>query len=147
MRDVVGALLVELRDDDAVAAIVGEHPHETHPRVRSPKPGPGDAQGAGSYRAFIVIATLATPPHPQVPTQRARHVVRCYGRTNEEAEALYDAASEALHRRGPRLAASGYGLYVSHDDTGGTSDEDPDTQQPLYFFIVETVATTQVVAQ
>lgn len=147
MWDPVGRLITELRDDAAVAAIVGANPSTGDIRVRSPKPGPGDAQGAGNYRAFIVIATLATPRHQSVPMQRARHVVRCYGRDNEEAARLYVAASDVLHHRGPRLASGGQGIYVTHDDTGGTSDADPDTQQPLYFFIVETLATTQVVAQ
>jgi hypothetical protein len=35
---------------------------------------------------------------------------------------------------------------VSHDDTGGSEGEDPDTRQPYYEFVVETLATTQVVA-
>jgi len=147
MWDPVGKLLTELRDDPAVAEITGENPHIAVPRVRSPEPAPGDAQPKGSYRAHIVIAALALPRHPSVPTQRARHVVRCYGRTEEEAAALYAAASDALHHKGPRLHGSGQGIYVSHDDTGGSPDQDPDTQQPLYSFVVESVATTQAVAQ
>jgi hypothetical protein len=147
MWDPVGKLLTELRDDTAVAAIAGENPHEpVQARVRSPKPGQGDSQGPGHYRAFVTIATLATPRHPSVPLQRARHVVTCYGRDPEEAAALYIACSEALHHKGPRQTGSGHGIYVSHDDTGGTEDEDPDTQQPLYRFVVETLATTQVLA-
>lgn len=144
-RDPVGQLLTELRDDPAVAAIVGANP-TSEPRVRSPKPGPGDNQGATKYRAYIVIATLATPPHPTVPIQRTRHVVRCYGRTPTEAELLYQAASAALHGRGPRQSGD-RAIYVSHDDTGGTYDEDPASNQPLYYFVVESLATTQAVAQ
>lgn len=147
MWDPVGRLLTELRDDMDVADIVGSNPTEpAHPRVRSPKPAPGDAQGPNAYRAFITIATLATPRLPSVPVQRARHVVRCYGRTNEEAAALYAASSDALHHRGPRVTGGGDGIYVTHDDTGGSVGEDPDTEQPYYEFIVETLATTQVVA-
>lgn len=145
MRDPVGQLLTELKDDAAVAAIVGANP-TSEPRVRSPKPGPGDAQGASAYRAFIVIATLATQREKSaVPVQRARHVVRCYGRNPLEAELLYDAASDALHHRGPRRSGT-RAIYVSHDDTGAAYEEDPDTKQPLYSFIVETLAATQAVA-
>lgn len=147
MWDPVGRLLTELRDDDAVAAIVGENPHEpVHPRVRSPKAAPGDVQGASAYRAFVTIATLALPRMQSVPVQRARHVVRCYGRTPEEAAALYVACSDALHHKGPRTTGAGFGIYVSHDDTGGEAGEDPDNGQPTYTFVVETLATTQVVA-
>lgn len=146
MWDPVGKLLTELRDDDAVAAIAGENPHIAVPRVRSPEPGPGDAQGAGSYRAFVVVSTLATPRHPSVPIQRDRHNVSCYGRTPEEAAALYAACSDALHHKGPRSRSDGQAIYVTHDDTGGTEDKDPDTSQPRYQFVVETLATTQAVA-
>lgn len=146
--DPVGRLLTELRDAPAVAAIVGENPHEpVHPRVRSPKAAPGDAQqGPDDYRAHVTIATLALPRHQSVPVQRARHVVRCYGRTPEEAAALYVACSNALHHRGPRVTGGGFAVYVTHDDTGGTEGEDPDTHQPYYDFVVETVASTQVLA-
>lgn len=147
MWDPVSKLLTELRDASAVQAIAGENPHEpVHARVRSPKPAPGDVQQAGKYRAHVVIATLATPPMPSVPVQRSRHVVRCLGRTPEEAEALYDACHDALHHRGPRQTGAGNAIYVSHDDTGASYQEDPDTQQPTYVFVVESLATTQAVA-
>lgn len=147
MWDPVGRLLTELRDHAGVAAIVGENPHEpVHPRVRSPKAGPGDMQDPSTYRAFVTIATLATPRMLSVPVQRDRHVVRCFGRTYEEAAALYAACSDAVHHMGPRVAGSGQGIYVTHDDTGGAVGEDPDTKQPTYTFIIETLATTQVVA-
>lgn len=150
--DPVGFYVTELAEDATVSAIVGANP-TSHPRVRSPEPGPGDQQsprtasGGLGYRAFIVLVTLALPPHPQVPTQRTRHVVRCYGRTPEEAEELYNAATAVLHRAGPRQRASGKAIYVSHNDTGGTYEADPDTGQPCYYFVVEALATTQAVAQ
>jgi hypothetical protein len=147
MWDPVGKLLTDLRDDDRVADIVGENPHEPSvPRVRAPKPAPGDVQGPTKYRAFVTIATLATPRHPSVPIQRARHVVRCYGRTEEEAAALYAACSDAIHHKGPRQTAGGDGIYVTHDDTGGEREEDPATGQPVYTFVIETVATAQALA-
>jgi hypothetical protein len=111
MWDPVGRLLVELREDDRVAAIVGANPTEpVYPRVRSPKSAPGDLQGPESYRAHAVIGTLATPRMASVPVQRARHVVRCYGRTPEEAAALYAACSDALHHVGPRVTGAGNGI-------------------------------------
>lgn len=146
MWDPVGKLITDLRDDDAVAAIVGEEPHDNVPRVRGQEPMAGDVQGPKAYRAFIVVVTLGLPRHAQVPVQRARHAIRCYGRSILEAAALYAAASDALHAAGPRATAAGNVIYVSHDDTGGEYSTDPDTKQPLYSFIVETVAGTQVLA-
>jgi len=146
--DPVGRLVTELRSDPAVAAIAGQNP-TTAPRVRGQHEAPGDARsddrGEALLRAHIVVATLGLPPHPQVPLLRDRHAVRCYGRTPEEATALYVAASRVVHAKGPRRAGA-QAIYVSHDDTGGDYSTDPDTLQPLYTFVVETVATTQVVA-
>jgi hypothetical protein len=140
MLDMLGKLLIEFRDDPSVDAIA-------HGRVRSFEPAPGDSRPAGQYLAFVVISALVTPRHPQVPIQRPRYVVRCYGRNQQEAMALYGACSDAIHGIGPRLYPSGHGIYVSHDETGGTQDKDPTTQQPLVSFVVELVATiTPVVA-
>lgn len=146
MWDPVSKLITDLRDDAAVAAIAGANPSVTVPRVRGQEPATGDAQPAASYRAFVVIVTLGAPRHPQVPVQRARHAVRCYGRTKEEAAALYAAASDVLHARGPRATGAGNVIYVTHDETGGEYSTDPDTGQPLYTCIIETVAGTQVLA-
>lgn len=146
MWDPVGKYITELRDDTAVAAIVAANPTEAVvPRVRSPEPAAGDAQGPGQYRAFVVLVSLVLQRHPQVPVQRPRHAVRCYGRTPEEAAQLYAACSAVLHGAGPRQTGSGNGIYVSHDDTGGSYDKDPDTGQPFYQFIIESLATTQAV--
>jgi hypothetical protein len=147
--DPVKLLVTEMRGDAAVQAIAGQNPSVPAglgARVRAPKAAPGDANGPSAYRAHVVITTLALPRHPQVPIQRARHVVHCRGRTPEEAEALYVACSAVVHAVGPRLHGSGQGIYVTHDDTGGEFARDPDTQQPTYTFILETVATTQVLA-
>lgn len=148
----VGKLLIELREDSAVDAIV-------HGRVRSPEPAPpvyhpttkalldpGDARDRSDWVAFVVIVPVGTQRHPRVPTQRSRFVIRCYGRNPTEAWDLYAACSDAIHGVGPRVHAGGLGIYVSHDETGGETDMDPDTRQPLVTFVVELVATTQVVA-
>lgn len=146
MWDPVGRLIDELRDDAAVAAIAGANPSTSVPRVRGQEPAPGDAQGAAAYRAFVLVRTQALPRHPSVPIQRARHLVQCFGRDWIEADRLYRACSDALHHAGPRLTGASQAIYVSHDDTGGSALSDPDTGQPCYEFVVESVATTQVVA-
>ena len=138
MLDPLGKVLIELRDDAGVSAIVSD-------RVRGYEPAPGDAKAAGSYQAFVVISHLGTDREYRAPVQRVRYSVRCYGRTSQEAEALYGACSDAIHHIGPRLHANGLGIYISHDDIGGTASADPVTQQPLVDFIVELLATTQVV--
>jgi hypothetical protein len=146
MLDPLPKFLIELRSDAAVAAIVGANPDESPPRVRGFKPHASDVKSqADGYRAFVVLAQLASPRHPRLPIQRPRIAVRCAGRTKEEAAALYGACSEVLHNRFGRVHSNGLGIYASFDGTGGTEEEDPDTGQPVYTFIVEALATTQVV--
>jgi hypothetical protein len=143
--DPIGRFVTELGQDARVAPIVSTNP-TSHPRVRGQEPGPGDAQGPDRYRAFIVIVTLATTPHPQVPIARCRHLVRCYGRTKQEAADLAMAASDAIHGLGPRVTGAANGIYVTHDDTGSAYSTDPDTKQPQYNFTIESVVTAQAVA-
>jgi hypothetical protein len=142
--DSLGKVIIELRDDAEVAAIVGN-------RVGW-EPGPGWAavqvtpQGPRYTNAFVLVNTLVTPRHPRLPIQRPRIAVRCYGRTPEEAGQLYVASSNALHGAGPRVHSNGLGIYTSHDVAGGSGPEkDPDTGQPYYSFIAELIATTQAV--
>jgi hypothetical protein len=144
--DLTGKLLIELRDDVAVDAIVDG-------RVRGFEPEPGDSawaldnKGNRTYaRAFVVIVALGSPRDRRVPIQRPRFAVRCYGRTSQEAMALYGACSSAIHDKGPRVHTNGAGIYASSDETGGDAEKDPDTQQPLVTFIAELIGTTQVVS-
>jgi hypothetical protein len=142
--NVLPKIINELRDDDAVADIVGANP-DSHPaRVRGFEPAPGDE--AKPYRAFVVLTSQNTPPHPRLPVQRPIITGRAYGRTLEEAWALYMACSTALHGIGPRVHPNGLGIYASHDDVGGSQDKDPITGQPVVHFVVSLVATTQAVA-
>lgn len=138
MRDVIGGLIVELRSDTTIGAIVGN-------RVRGQEDAQGDVRGSSEWQAHIRIVTLATPRMPRVPVQRARYAINCYGRSKEEASDLYEAASDLLHGLGPRELTGGYWAYVSHDDTGGSFSTDPDTKQPAYTFVLELLATTQAV--
>ena len=137
--DVLPKLLIEIRDDDAVADIVDD-------RVRGFEPGQDDAKGPGAYKAFVVLVQLAAPRLPRVPVQFARLVARCYGRTHQEAAELRWAVSNAIHNRGPRVHTNDLGFYNSLDVEGGEQEKDPNTQQPLQTLVIEVPATTQAVA-
>lgn len=138
--DALPKLLTEIRDDDAVDAIVDG-------RVRGFEPAPGDAKPNGSYQAFVVLVQLSAPRvAPRVPAQRATIVTRCYGRTPAEAASLRWAVSNAIHNIGPRVHANGLGIYQSLDETGGEQEKDPDTGQPYQTLVITALATTVAVA-
>lgn len=150
--DPMGKLLIELRQDAAVAAIVGVNPTSATPRVRAVRPAPktnsydGDAHGPGEYRAFVVVTNLGGPRWYRVPIQQPRFLARCYGRDAVEAAELGRAVSDSIHYIGPRVHSGGLGFYSSFDSNGGEQDEDPDTQQPLTTVFIDILATTQAVA-
>ena len=135
MFDPLGTILAELRDDAAVAALTSA--------IRGGEPAPGDA--TTPYARFVVLVRLGTQRDRSVPVQTVRLGLRCYGTTPEDAAALYGACSDAIHGTGPRLADGGHGIYLSHDDTGGTAARDPDTGQPYESGVIELIATTAVV--
>lgn len=136
--DPLGALLVEIRDDVDVDVLVAG-------RVRGFEPAPGDAQPAGKYRAFVVIEATSVRPEFRVPVTFAAYGLRCYGTTPQNAWAVYGACAKALHMVGPRLKASGLGIYQSIVIDGGEQAKDPDTQQPYVLASIRLIATTQVV--
>jgi hypothetical protein len=150
--DPVGKVVLELRQDADVAAIAGANPTDSRIRVRGFEPAPttdsyaGDAHGPGSYRAFVVVSHIGGSRFKRVPVQKPRLLVRCYGRTKEEAAALGVAASDALHYQGPRVHSNGLGIYSSFNDSGGDQDKDPDTSQPYVDLFIDLLATTQAVA-
>jgi hypothetical protein len=144
--DVLPKLLIEMREDAAVEAIVGQ-------RVRGAEPAKGDADwddltdGTRKYKhAFVVLVRLSAARDRRLPIQRPRFAVRCYGRDRVEAAALRWACSDAIHMTGPRVHGNGLGIYTSFEDAGGEQDRDPVTGQPLETFIVQALATTQAVA-
>lgn len=146
--DVLPKVLIELRQDTAVAAIVGENPHAAKPRVRGFEPGPGDEHAGNDddpYRAFVVLVQLNAPRLARVPVQRPVIVARCYGRTHQEAAALRWAVSNSIHSIGPRVHTNGLGIYLSQDTSGGGQEKDPDTQQPYQELDIDLFATTQAV--
>lgn len=137
--DVLPKLLIEIRDDPDVEAIVDD-------RVRGFEPSQGDANGPGAYKAFVVLVQLTAPRLSRVPVQFARLAARCYGRTHQEAAALRWAVSNAIHNRGARVHANDLGFYNSLDTEGGEQEKDPATAQPYQTVFIEVPATTQVVA-
>jgi len=136
--DALGSLLTEIRADVDVADLVSG-------RVRGGEPAPGDAKAAGSFQAFIVIETLADPPHPRLPVRFATFGLRCYGSTFQNASEVYLAVVKAIHRVGPRRKANGLGIYWTTAVSGGEQARDPDTQQPYVAATIELIGTTQVV--
>lgn len=143
--DVLPRIIVELRDDAAVTALVGQ-------RVRGVEPAPGDAaweqfdDGRRKYaHNFVVVTRLDSPRHRSLPVQTVTLGVACYGVDRRKAAELRWACSNALHRAGPRTHANGLGIYQTLEEGGGEQDTDPDTGQPLERFVVQAIATTQVV--
>lgn len=137
--DPLGSLIVEIRSDVEVDALVDG-------RVRGFEPAPGDAKPSGSYQGFIVIVALGVPPDPQLPVTFATYAIRCYGATPQAAWAVWGAVVSAVHETGPRLKANGLGIYKTIVVDGGEQGKDPDTQQPVVTGTVRLIATTQAVA-
>jgi hypothetical protein len=137
--DPLGSLLVEIRDDVDVDGLVDG-------RGRGFEPAPGDAQPKGSYKAFFVLVTLSAPPDPQLPVTFATYGLRAYAATPQAAWALWGTIVKAVHEIGPRLKGNGLGIYKSIVISGGESDKDPDTQQPVVTGTIRLIATTQAVA-
>lgn len=133
--DVVGKLVIELRDDPAVDAIVAG-------RVRGFEPKSGDADGPKNYKAHVVIVQLASERISQTAVQRFTCAIRCYGLTPPQAAELRWACSNALHLAGGRLHDNGLHIYQTVDESGGEQLKDPDTDQPYQIFIVTGHAST-----
>jgi hypothetical protein len=149
--DATPKVIVDLRSDSAVAALVGTDAHGII-RVRGfepqgyPDATESDEQPAGSFRNFVVVVTLATPRDKRLPIQRPRFAIRCYGSNPQQAMALYGACSDAIHQTGARVYPNRLGVWDSFDDTGATQEKDPDTEQPYVTFVAEYAATTLAIA-
>lgn len=143
--DVLPKLLIEIRDDATVDALVDGRVRGYEPRGASDS-YEGDALGPGKYKAFVVLVQLAAARLSRVPVQRVTLAARCYGRTPQEAAELRWAVSNAIHEVGPRLHANGLGIYTSRDESGGDQEQDPITSQPLQTLVITALATTQAVA-
>lgn len=118
--DVTGKLIVEIRSDARVAAIVGN-------RV-----GGRDASAGWSGQAYVLITRIGPIRRPgRAPFFRGRVSIDTFGRTEREAADLYGAVSDVLHARGPRRSAGGVALYLSIEEVGGQTVLDPDNRQPV----------------
>ena len=136
MIDPLGALLGEIRDNAAVAALTT--------RVRGGEPAPGDA--AKPFGRFVVLVRLGAARDKRAPVQTVRIGLRCYGTSFADAAALYGAVSDAIHNVGPRIGATGVLLHRSFDDAGMGAQTDPDTGQPHEDGVISLYAATAVVA-
>jgi hypothetical protein len=137
----LGAIIVELRTDVDLRALVGT-------RVRGYRPqggAEGDVQGAGHYKRFVVVSVLSAPVEPSLPITFAEVGVRAYGTDDTDAWAVWAALVKAIHAVGPRVHTSGLGIYRTAILTGGTQDQDPDTDQPMVTGSFQVIATAQVV--
>jgi hypothetical protein len=141
--DPLGSLVSEVREIPGVAALVGVRVRGFEPQGETDS-YEGDALGPGHYKAFIVIATLSLPPERRVPVTFADYALRCYGRTKEEATAVYLAVVDGEHRRMHRLRPNGLGIYATYV-TGGEQSLDPKTSQPVVTGTIQLIATTQAV--
>jgi hypothetical protein len=118
--DAVGKIILELRADTAVAAIVGT-------KVWGQEiPDNIDADP----RPFILVHNLVNVPHSREPLQNSRVSIMAVGLTPRLAAALYVAVSNALHDKGPRHTAGGTAIYRSHEEAGGQPMTDPQTGWP-----------------
>lgn len=139
MFDPIGSLVVELREDAAVAALTT--------RIRGGGPARGDADGPGGYQRFVVLTRLGgVLPTSGVPTQTVLVGMRCYGTTPQDAAELFGACADALHHVGPRSGTRGGHIYTTHVTSSGGAVQDPDTRQPYEVGVIEAIATTQVEA-
>lgn len=130
MLDLQGAVVVEVRDAAAVAAIT--------PRVRGGELAPGDAPPAVVIVALGRVRSPHQPGRNRLGLQQARYVANCYGATRIQANELAGAVSDAIHIRGPRVTA-GKQIRLSLDDGGGEADTDPDTKWPLTRVLIDVI--------
>lgn len=139
MKDPIGSVLVLIRDDPAVAAIVG-----TKVSTIIDAGGPPFVQiidnsatrrpfGSGSGRLGLQLALM---------------FARCYGADTpaggRQAKQLAGAVSDALHLRGSYLGST-FLLRSYAADIDGIN-RDPETKWPFYDVRLEVYAAAQAVA-
>ena len=135
MIDPLGFLLVTIRDNPAVNAIVAG-------RVRGGELAEGDAAPA------VVLRRLGVTRSPMGRTGRAglegvTISALCFGTTYVQAAQLYGAVSDAIHMKGPRRDASGRQIFLSVDESDGGAALDPDTRWPTETATIFVVAAAQ----
>lgn len=127
MTSILGKVIVELRSNAAVHAIAGD-------RVFGKEPPAGDP----AYQAPYIMVRRLGPIRrfPRAPYYTGRLLIDCVGRADvatgaQEATALYNAGSTALHAKGWRQSAAGATVASSYEELGGQAIEDPDTREPV----------------
>lgn len=143
----LGAIIVEGREDPDLAALVESRIRGRRPAAEMPnRPGSGDVQPKGSYKRFVVASIASAPPHPDLPISFAEVQFNAYGTDDADAWGVWAAVVKAYHRVGPRVKASGLGIYRSKVISGGEQADDPDTGQPYISGTIQFIVTTQAVA-
>lgn len=132
MIDPLGYLLTTIRDDTDVASITT--------RIRGEEMAQGDAP------PFVIIRGFPIRREQHLPVARYQYMILCFGRTHKEAAQLRGVVSDAIHGVGPRVNASGVGIYRSHSEVEGQSQIDPDTQWPFQTIVAVVWAATTAVA-
>lgn len=138
MKDPFGAVLILVRDDPAVSAIVAK-------RVSS----------LFSKPPCVVLTDLTDTPNAFGPgsgragLQRWYGVAKCYGTPDATggigARQLAGAVVDALHNHRPVTVAETYLAQIFTPEIGGQLI-DPDTKHPYYPVRIEAVAGAQAVA-
>jgi len=134
--DVMGALVIELRSDSGVAAIVGSLNHQVKVwGEEKPEFMPADP------RPYVFLHDLVPTRMKRVPVVMIRFAVTCVGKDHVQASAIYSAVSDAFHDKGPRIHGQ-VGIWRTYEDTGGQTVTDPETHWPSKVAIFECWAAT-----
>lgn len=127
MVDPTGKIVVELRTDARILALVGTVPGDATKVQVFGGEAHKDASGA-----YIIVRRLGPMTRSKrAPFVRQRIIVDAYGRTPAEAAKLAGYISDALATRGPRTSPAGVALYLSIEDVGPQASLDPDTDEPV----------------
>jgi hypothetical protein len=129
MVSVLGKIIVELRSDPAVMAILGVGNERYVVGADAPDDVGGDP---GTWKPYVLVRRLGPIRRlPRAPVARGRVSVDTFGKTAQQATELYGAVSDVLSARGPRRSAGGVAIYLSIEEVGGQAVLDPDTDQPV----------------
>lgn len=103
--DPVRLLYLYLTGHSGLAAALGHSP--ATPRIFGP---PLDIPvGMTNAVAWLQFGGQGGPLHPDVPMGRASFSFHCYGPTQSDAQAVWQALASALHRAGNQRVALGAG--------------------------------------
>lgn len=145
MRDPMGMVLRELAADAAIAGIASD-------RVSSVEGASGSA-----LLTRVVLKDLGASVTPygagsgRLGMQEATYAADCFGPKNAitgpvTARQLAGAVVDVMHDRGPRVDASGRGIYRSSVVSVSPLLKDPDTGEPFHTVAIQIVAMAQAVA-